>query len=83
MSLAEWLTVILAALAVPQIGGPIFGALAFLLALLVRWSGRAGATAKDRLNRVRESASGYVGRSAIIGTILGAGATGLLFWLRH
>lgn len=83
MNWAEWLTVMFAALAVPQIGGPVFGALAFLLALMMRWTGRAGATAKDRFNRVRESAGGYVGRSAIIGTVLGAGATGLLFWLRH
>lgn len=83
MNWAEWLTVIFAALAVPQIGGPVFGALAFILALMIRWSGQAGATAKDRFNRVRESTSGYVGRSAVIGTILGGGATALLFWLRH
>jgi hypothetical protein len=83
MNIAEWLTVIFAALAVPQIGGPVFGALAFVLALMMRWSGQAGAAARDRLSRARESASGYVGRSAIIGTVLGGAATGLLFWLRH
>lgn len=83
MNWAEWLTVIFAALAVPQIGGPVFGALAFLAALTMRWGGRAGATAKDRFNRVRERTSGFVGRSALAGAIVGAGATGVLFWLRH
>jgi hypothetical protein len=83
MNLAEWLTVIFAALAVPQIGGPVFGALAFVFALMMRWGGRASATAKDRFNQVRERTSGVVGRSAIIGTVLGAGATALLFWIRH
>lgn len=48
MNLTEWLTVIFAALAVPQIGGPVFGTVAFVFALLIRWSGRAGATAKSR-----------------------------------
>jgi hypothetical protein len=83
MNLAEWLTVIFAALAVPQIGGPVFGALAFIFALMLRWGGRAGASAKDRLNRVRERTSGFVGRSVLAGTVAGAGATAFLFWLRH
>lgn len=82
MSWAEWLTVIFAALAVPQIGGPVFAALSFVLALLLRLGAAVQTRARDRYHYVQETFGGYVTRTAVISAILGAGVSGLLLWLR-